>query len=505
VRLPLVAGRRDGRVTEIWIPKVLSTREPSIGRTCRVVSYEPPADARGPWQDFSITPRGPGQVVLLSACAIDREAEDRRAEDQDARDDLRDAVDEAGSIDPTLRREIVLEPGETYEIAVTWSWTFWRSQDEGRDTPPAPADWQPADEVQRFHFRVAHEDAATGETQDGLNEHVFDARDIARYLNLVEPADGREVHFTGDPVWAHFDAGHVGQLVETYGRRLEIEVRRTDPPPQPDAPALADALAPRPGLTTWMAGPPSLDAPSQQRINAAALLAPCLPEAPVAGGASLAGQFELEPLAMYDFNLVAPRLDGSDPVLVSGTRFLTSRFDGPPALVRSLGFATDGTGPFPPDEIVLDAPAALPAGPLEVSDALMADLLRALDAETLPLPQHRGRSYLIWSLDGAGWQVQGLLLDSLETLDRTAAVDTGSGAEIVTRCRIAAGRLGAAALTPLRATRNWTRVFLAPSAPVRLAPGQHELSVSFETSGGPLTGRRTLSHQPKLLEQEGLS
>ena len=72
----------------------------------------------------------------------------------------------------------------------------------------------------------------SGLPQDGLNEHVFDPRDVARYVTRVEPEDGRSAQFLDDPVWVHFSAGHVEHLVAQYGRTVDLRVSRTDPAPQ---------------------------------------------------------------------------------------------------------------------------------------------------------------------------------------------------------------------------------------------------------------------------------
>ncbi len=406
------------------------------------------------------------------------------------------------------RREIVLEPGEDYRIEVSWEWQAWRSNDAGSDSPPAnpPDDWTPADEVQRFTFAVADEELDSGNTQDGLNEYRFDPRDVSRYLLRIEPGDGRAVHFTDDPVWAHFDIGHVDELLEKYGRELAIEVRRTDPPPQSSDADLADALSAIPGIFTWLYGPVGLQDVGYRRINDAVLDAPCLPEGPVVGGGSIMGQFELEPSSMYDIELLAPMAGGGDPVVVSATRFTTSRYAGPRELIIGLGYALDGdVAPYGPDDIILDPAATLPSGStFEISDGLLDELLRTMDADTLPLPSNKAATYVVWRQVGAGWEVEGVLVDGLETLNRDAAIQVGDGSELAIRFKLDAANLAGTELTVFRANENWTRVFLKPrGGPFSPPDGRHELRLDFESSDGPLTGARTVGHRPAIMDREG--
>ena len=282
-----------------------------------------------------------------------------------------------------------------------------------------------------------------------------------------------------------------------------IEVRRTDPDPQPGA-NLDFVTAPRAGVLSWLNGPPELLTLGEQRINEAIFKAPCLPDGPAVGGASLKGVFDLEPLAMYDLDILAPLTDDSDPVKVMGTRFTTSRYADPEALMEGLGYSVGSPGPFVPDDIILSGSLAMPMGPAEVSDGLLDEALAAMEVDTLPLPTTEGRSYAIWRFTGGVWQIEGLLVDSVETLNRVAAVETTGGSEITTRCQIASANIGISFFTMVRTNENWTRVLLKPSAPITLAPGQTSLSLNFTTSAGTVSGSRILNQVPAILEREGL-
>lgn len=504
-RTPVVRGIVDTDLADTWPGKVLHTHL-AEGRTCRVIEYQPARGLRGPWNGFQIiTPQGK-MITLLSVCGIDQSMADRRNEDQAARDDRRDEIVTAGVAAVNERREVLLEAGEDYEIEIEWSWQAWQSNEDATDSPPATppgVGWKPGIN-QIFQFSIAEEKTDTGNTQDGLNEYVFDARDVNRHLYRLEPADGREVHFTDDPLWAHFDAGHMQQLLEQYDRELVIEVKRTDPAPQSTPAILLAKLAPLVGTFTWFSGPPSLQPRGYQRINEAVLAAPCLPDSSVVGGASLMAEFDLEPNAMYDFNIIAPRVgNGDDPLVVSGTRFTTSRYAGPNELMTDMGFALTGTAPYRPEDIILPPGASLPGNPMEVSDSLMDQLLRSMDADTLPLPSRKPVSYIVWRQDGANWLLEGILMDSLETLNREGAVRVGTGSEIVTRCKLSRAHILGNDFNVHRANENWTRVFLKPPGAFLLAAGRHDLTLEFQTSTGTISGKRTISHQPAIIEREG--
>ena len=287
----------------------------------------------------------------------------------------------------------------------------------------------------------------SGLPQDGLNEHVFDPRDVARYVTRVEPEDGRSAQFLDDPVWVHFSAGHVEHLLAQYGRTVDLRVPHR-PGPTEHAGRLGDALDPLVATTSqWTALPTALVPIAYQLISEAVLAAPCLPDGPFGDGASVAATFPLEPLAMYDLVVAAPRTNGSDPVTVWSTRFVTSRYRGPDELIEHLGLRLTRFAPFTPAEILIDAAATLPGGAAETSDALMGALLTALGADTLPLPVSRPETYVVWRPTGAAWAVEGVLVDSLESLNRTGAFLAGGGAaEVGTRFAITGGRIGTQAL-----------------------------------------------------------
>lgn len=505
--LPMVTTR-IGADVQRWPDTLIGTVVTQNGRPCRLMRFDQPAaliDAPG----FDIVTPAGLSVTLLSVCGVDSAADRAQAQDQAAQDELGTEVGGAAGGDGSVpSREVLLEPGETYRIEVDWSWQAWTSNPGGTDSPGAPvaANWQ-AGAREAFRFRVAAEELAPTGTQDGLNEFKFDPRDLTRYLGRTEPADGRDVVFTDDPLWVHFSAGHVEALVDRYGRELVLEVKRTDPPPQPDAAAMDVAVFPALIEIIKVKGVQSVIARAEQRINDAVRDAPCLPDGPAVGGQSIGGRWKLAPNAMYDFNLLAVRKGAPpaarDPVLVNATRFKTSRYATPAALLEAIGFTATGTSPVPPEELLLDDAMTLPAGGLVVSDGDMAAALAAIGADTLPLPGDRPRTITLWRRSGGSYRIVGFLLDSPEPMRRDAAVVVGNAA--VDSVRVAPDRLtvGGSTFLPVRATLNWTRVLFATTSPAAPAEGA-ELALRLRVApGGTLTGRRTLRARPLMLDIEG--
>ncbi|WP_062517081.1 hypothetical protein [Demequina gelatinilytica] len=508
--VPLVVTRKDGR-SHAWTPTLLATVPDGHGGRCRAIAFDQPAavpDASG----FDIVSPNGVRVTVLSLCGIDSRAAAAQEQDQAAQGALVGTlVTVADGSLATLAREILLDPGETYRIEIDWSWQGWRSNDEGTDLPSTPVDateWEPR-QTDTYRFRVASEVLAGAETQDGLNEYVFDPRDLARYLTRTEPADGRDVVFTDDPLWVHFSAGHVEALADRHDRELVLSVRRTDPPPQPDVPALEESMLTELLDLMWLIAPASVLLPAERLINEAVAEARCLPDAPVTGGASMGARFALEKNAMYDFSLLAQRKGappgGGDPVVVNATRFTTSRYANPTEMLAGLGFDAAGVSPFRPEEILLADAVALPSGPLSVSDADFGAALTAVGADTLPLPGDQARTIALWRRTAAGpYGIVGFMLDAPEPMRRVAAVVQGQQAVDSVRCEPDRLVLDGVVFTPVRATQNWTRVLFVATQPVIPAGDASALELRLRVApGGTLTGRRVVDARPLMLDTEG--
>lgn len=505
--LPIVSTRA-GQQSHGWTPTVVGTVTAADGRVCRLVRYRQPASIQDAGSFDIVAPAGL-DVTLISLCAIDSQADQARAQDAAAQADLAGTVTDAANADPAVAsREILLEPGETYRVEVDWSYQYWQSNPDGTDAPGArdPNGWKPGG-VETYRFRIAGEEIAASGPQDGLNEYKFDPRDLVRYLGRSEPADGRDVVFTDDPLWVHFNAGHIEALADRYGRELVLEVRRTDPPPQPNAGAMQIAIFPILIEIMRKKSPQSVLPLAEQRINQAVLDAPCLPDTPAVGGMSLGGRWKLEKNAMYDFNLLAVRKGAPpatrNPILINGTRFKTSRYATPTEMLAAMGFQIATAGPIPPEELLLADAMTLPSGSLSVSDADLAAALASIGADTLPLPGDEARAITLWRRIGGTYAIAGFLIDAPEPMRRVGAVVSGDQAIDATRCEPERLTVQGTVFTPVRATLNWTRVLFTAATPV--TPTENaELQFRLKVApGGSLTGRRVLRARPLMLDTEG--
>ncbi|AGT11059.1 OmpA family protein [Paracoccus aminophilus] len=503
---PEVQSRVEGAPVA-WAASEIARFTGPDGRLCRVMAYDQPTSLPDTSGLEILTPQG-SRVTLLALCGIDSRAEEARAQDQAARDALKATTGAAAAPEsPPSLREILLDPGLDYRIEIDWSWQAWLSNEAGTNTPydsPPTLPWTTGG-TQKFSFRAAREELPSAAPDDGLNEYRFDPRDIARYLDRTEPADGRDVVFTEDPLWVHFTAGHVEALLDRYNRKLALELKRTDPPPQPSPAALIAAMKVKQIKILKAKAPSDLQRPAEARINAAVAAAPCLPDGPALGGLSLGGTFKLERNAMYDFNLIAPKKTpaGQSPVQVHATRFKTSRYANPREMMAALGFPTTTLWPISPAEIILADTMVLPSGALSVSDLDMGAALAAIGADTLPLPGETGRTIALWKRVGTSFRVAGVLIDAPEPLRRVTGVLKNQQVTEMLRCDPEKLTLGTASFLPVRATLNWTRVLFVPPAPV-LPAATAELKFRLKVApSGTLIGRRMMAARPVIFETEG--
>jgi hypothetical protein len=491
---------RDG-----WIGEVIEQRQGRDGRRCVLMRFHPRSGVTGPWNGLRIQVPAGKTVTLVSVCGIDQRAADARESDGAVQASLLNILATVMALPVEERREIVLAPATEYQLEIGWSWQVWQPEDPNETPPdPDPSAWV-AGTTDVLRFATAADAGVTPAQQDGLNEHVFDARDVGRYLIGVEPANGRATQFTGDPIWAHFDAGHVKQLLDQYGRTLAIEIRRTDPKPQSTPAALDAVIAPLPVTLVWLALPDALQPVGYQLIHEALKEAPCLPGTGPMGGASVAVTAPLEPEADYDLNVVATQT--GDRAVVLATRFRTSRYASPAAMLDALGYGATATGLFLPDDLIVPGEAVLPAGGFVEGDAALDAALAAIDAETLALPEREPKSYVLWRFDAVStsWLIEGLLVDSLEPMKRELTVIVGGVAAPGVRIAPTSAMVGAHTMTLYRANSRWTRVWLRPAAPFGVpASPEPTLRLAFTTPQGTVSGSRRLSTVPSLLEREGL-
>jgi hypothetical protein len=510
----VVLGVQDNKPKTIWLGTVLAEKQGRWG-VCRVIEYKP-TDSNAIWDGFEIrTPQGK-IVTLMAVCGVDLAAITNRQNDQAIQQTIISTTTNAANTPPNQQRVMSLAPNTEYEILVDWSWQGWRAANAG-DVPPAvpPAAGWTAGTQEVLRFKTANVNGAAGLPQDGLNEYVFDVRDVSRYLLALEPSSIRTPHFTNDPLWAHFNVGHIEELLKLYKRTLTLEVRRTDPKPQAGgaAGALMEAeLAPLPVKLAWKPLNPSYVAVGYDRINEAIKDAPCIPGTQVLGGSSLAITAPLEPYADYDLIIAAIRESGApddgldERIEVSKVHFRTSRYASASAYLAALGYEIATSAPQAPDDYIIPDGLVLSAGVFVAGDAALDAALAAIDLDTLPLPKTAPRNLVLWSFSGGAWRVEGLLIDSLEPLKKEGTILSGNATSQGTLFELLRATIpGKPQMVPVRANDAWTRVLLKPSASFTLNAGADtSLALVASTPSGNLQASRRLGARPAILAKEGL-
>src|SRR5262249_50722653 len=128
---------------------------------------------------------------------------------------------------PPANQKPLLEPGVTYTVRATIDWQAERSdRSGGGKVGPTPLP------VQEFSFQIASE-GSFGEDPSRIatDESVFDFRGLNRYVSQILPLDASNFCLRQDPMLVHYVVGHAEQMAAKYGRKVELQIRRTDPPP----------------------------------------------------------------------------------------------------------------------------------------------------------------------------------------------------------------------------------------------------------------------------------
>jgi hypothetical protein len=465
---PRVAG--DGRP---WTPR--SVMLPGGDSALR---YAPPD---GSVAVFTITVTWPpnGQLRLLglggvtqtarSAVSSRRNAHQAEAARQHA---AAAAAPQQAGTPPGPAVRCLLEPGRLYRLDVdmTWSGFLYEQKEDGsigliaqqldqdhylpRGGGPAP--------MRRSYFfaTTPRADAMSLPLSYGApgylallhrQQDVFHPELLQRHLLGYTPGQSEQDRFFGDPLQAHFSAGHVTALAARYGFDLKLGLRQVD---TPGADGDEQVLDPRWGPLLALS---LLTLADRKRAELAAT-ASC-PVAPP--GATLAAQRTLAPQAWYEVYVLATGAGGGGRL--PGVTFRTSRWASPQEMLTALGFASPAGRPGG------DVPVALPpASGAALADGSDADFEAALDALGLDgwPPADEPRTSVLWvpaPADTAGppWRLAGLLVECPEPIDRPG------------RCGPAGGWVhSAAGDTPLnlwRSDRTRSRLLLLCPAPVTLA------------------------------------
>jgi hypothetical protein len=377
---------------------------------------------------------------------------------------------------------------------------------------------------------VADEDLLRFDVQD-----VFDPRSLARYVIGFDPERPTPRHFLDDDLLVHFEVEWVEALLEKYQHELSLDVVRTDPPPGTSA-GIGDRLVA--STVSWGSNTSTMQSTmSDARMAVAALLAPCV-DGPQPHGITASIAADLEPLAEYD--LVVRAIPASPPtaagVVIGRTHFSTSAFRDADELFAALGFAAGAD----PDPIFCLEQLVVAPAPADVrlnDDVALDEALAALGLDPLPIPDVP-TAMLLWVDDG-GWRIAGLLLDSLEAMERPArledilddsppgpptisaaavltgatlvAVQSTSTGEVVDyvepppRLAVVGAQIGANELTPRRSNGSATRILLAPDVPLRPRAGDSTIELEWSDRGRARRAERVVSTVPRLVSQEFVS
>ena len=479
--LPAVVGAvADGEETE-WTPKVEKQVTNDEG-TCSLVRYLPPAGA-APWSALRIrewlgTGKGDaGQVGLVRVCGVSGSAWSQSQGNDAFAARLLAVINGRAAANEPARKDL-LEAGRSYRIDVSWQWQGWIASDDQPEPPAVPpdGDWQDGT-VQTYRFLTAATAVTTGAPPAELtDEHAFDPRSLLRYLIAFDPETNSAPHLLGDTLLVHLAIDYGDQLAGLYGRRLQVRLRRTDPPP--GSLAGQDHPDDEPISVVWGKLYDAHRPAGQLRFLQAVRAAPCLQE-PGLGGTTGEVTADLVPGAWYDLMLLAtPAAEpGSEDVVVSRVHFQASRYRDESELLGALGFGVPGPTAFiAPDAVVT---AAVPAGPLAVGDSDLDAALAAAGLDPWPL-SGQARTSILWLDDAGTWKLAGLLLEAPEPIVRT-----GRTALDVTACRY-----GSRVLDQRCRNVAGTRVLLTPSAPVTV-PGADTITLTVTRTDTDRTGATT--------------
>ena len=167
-------------------------------------------------------------------------------------------------------------------------------------------------------------------------------------------------------------------------------------------------------------------------------------------------------------------------------------------------------------------------------DVALDEALAALGLDPLPIPDVP-TALLLW-IDDGGWRIAGLLLDSLEAMERPARLEdilddsppgppTISAAAVLTGATFVAvqstttgevivyvepparladvgARIGSSEPTPRRSNASATRILLAPDVPLRPRAGDSTIELEWSDRGRVRRGARVVSTLPRLVSQE---
>ncbi|MBZ0071189.1 MAG: hypothetical protein K8I04_05635 [Gammaproteobacteria bacterium] len=507
--LPIVFGTSQGK-PQAWPGEILSVSVK--GRHgCAYVRYRP--RIAGPWTAFQVMPYPYFHIGVVRICGIRHDAIVAADNDDAARDELRDAWNNATETENPIERYRLLDPGMRYAVQIRYRAAVWVGE-ESTQTPPSastldfdapPSGVTITDHAPRFHFRTA--DVGTlpdAELRDFAKQQRFDPRALARYLRGFDPVAEVPSHLRGDPLLVWFEVEWIEDLLDRYGYALQVIVRRTDPPPTPPS-GIPVVILPLLEPFVWGGLPFELRNLADQRLISAAVAAPCLEDAPV-DGATLQVTAELAPRARYDLVVQAVPSAGGAAIDIGLSHFRASRYTDVTELIEATGFGFTTPNPFYPlDVLVTGAP---PSDEQLADDELLDAALTAIGLDPFA-PASGPRSVALWlKVDtevDTQWRLVGLLLDSDEALLRAPRlidpVSNPPRLDILDASIPGIASPAPSTLVPVRSNESATRVLLACSPGIAV-PEQASLQLRITEPAGTRIASRSINSIPLVVLQE---
>ena len=293
----------------------------------------------------------------------------------------------------------LLEPDTLHRVDVGWSAVATRAGSPNVATAQA---------TEHYFFRTApHSPETPAPDRIRTATDAFHPAMLERYLAGYDP-DGGDLWFTGDPVSVTFSTRGALGVARAYRYDLQLEVKRTDPPPSAPPAAL-------PLLSLIWAETSQAKHLSPYDRHLRLLLPGCaMPPAAITGSSHDAG---LLPRAAYDLrSIVVPNASAPADRTRAGlpaVAFRTSRWANPDKLFEALGF-----GSLTPHLLhAVVPPGAIAPAITAPSDAA---LLAALQVTGLRLPAlaESARTTILWTTNGSPPRVVGVLLETDEPMVR---------------------------------------------------------------------------------------
>ena len=289
------------------------------------------------------------------------------------------------ALDPPGEAMPLLEPDETYTVAVEWSGTISKRPPADAKHAPSPEEKGIPARTQRFRFRT-----------DAVPPTRLDP-----WVLATSPVADDRSHFYEDPVTCYFNDRSAVDLYGRYGRRLEGVLRKADGTRLSPTELTAGDLH----LLDTAVAPPFQET---LRESLAEGEGDCVELGISRQHRSWTVPLPLEPRESYVFEVLSTSVaDPTDSTSVFRRTFRTSRYASAKELAEAFRATRIG-------HRLLTGPLDLPDG---ATDAQIEQALRAAGAGVVP-PADRPTWEMLWRAEAGGFRLEAFLLDAPEPLHR---------------------------------------------------------------------------------------